>query len=286
MKLWLNGKIVDANSARIAPNDRGFLLGDGLFETLLIQNGTPVFLAEHHARLLASTRTLAFPSCPSLESLTQAIEDLLKANDLEAQPRIAARITLARGPAPRGILPPANATPTCLISVAPSPTPPTHARAIIATPRRNDRSPLSGLKMLGYQEAIFAKQEAAAKGVEEAVLLNTQDELACTSVGNIFCWFKEARLVTPPLSAGILPGITRAKIIELAREQGLAVHEETITQAQLATATGAFSTNSLVGLQTLSELDGHILTAPPEQAALQKAYDALLSRQAKRKGGA
>lgn len=286
MKLWLNGKICDADSARIAPNDRGFLLGDGLFETLLIQNGTPVFLAEHHARLLASTRTLAFPSCPSLESLTQAIADLLKANDLEAQPRIAARITLTRGPGPRGILPPTNSTPTCLISMAPSPIPAAHARAIIATPRRNDRSPLSALKMLSYQEAIFAKQEAAAKGVEEAVFLNTQEELACTSVGNIFCWFEEARLVTPPLSAGILPGITRAKIIELAGGLGLTVHAETITQAQLATATGAFSTNSLVGLQTLSELEGRSLTSPPEQAALQEAYDALLSRPSKRKGGA
>jgi len=279
MKLWLNGDIVDADRARIAPNDRGFLLGDGVFETLLIQNGTPVFLAEHHARLLASTRTLTFPSCPSLESLTQAIAELLKVNALEAQPRIAARITLTRGPGPRGILPPADATPTCLISVAPSPTPPTHARAIIATPRRNDRSPLSAIKMLSYQEAIFAKQEAAAKGVEEAVFFNTKEELACTSVGNIFCWFEGARLVTPPLSAGILPGITRAKIIKLAREQGLAVHEETITQTGLASATGAFSTNSLVGLQTLSELEGRPLSSPPEQAALQKAYDALLTKQ-------
>lgn len=286
MKLWLNSKIVDADSARIAPNDRGFLLGDGLLETLLIQNGTPVFLAEHHARLLASTRTLAFPSCPSLESLTQAIAELLKANDLGAQPRIAARITLTRGPGPRGILPPADGIPTCLISMAPSPTPIAHARAIIAAPRRNDRSPLSALKMLGYQDAIFAKQEAATKDVEEAVLLNTKEELACTSVGNIFCWFKEARLVTPPLSAGILPGITRAKIIELARVQGLSVCEETITHAQLTAATGAFSTNSLVGLQTLSALEGRPLISPPEQAPLQEAYDALLSRQSKRKGGA
>ena len=140
--------------------------------------------------------------------------------------------------------------------------------------------------MLGYQDAIFAKQEAAAKGVEEAILLNTKDELACTSVGNIFCWFKDATLVTPPLSAGILPGITRAKILDLARSASITVQEEAITQDQLGTITGAFSTNSLVGLQTLSELEGRPLTSPPKQAALQKAYDALLHKEANKKGGA
>lgn len=281
MKIWLNGDICDPTSARIDPTDRGFLLGDGVFETLLIQQGTPVFLAEHHARLLASTQRLGFPSCPSLETLTHAIAQLVEINELHDQSRSAARITLTRGPGPRGILPPLNAQPTCLISLAPSPTPPRHARAIIATPRRNDRSPLSALKMLSYQDAIFAKQEATAKNVEDAVFLNTKDELACTSVGNLFCWMEDTHLVTPPLSAGILPGITRAKVLDLARTLNVTVREEAIPQTQLATISGAFSTNSLVGLQTLSELEGRPLQSPPAQAALQQAYDALLAAQHK-----
>lgn len=279
MKIWLNGDICDPASARIDPTDRGFLLGDGIFETLLIQQGTPVFLTEHHARLLASTQVLGFPSCPSLETLAQAIAQLVEINKLHDQSHSAARITLTRGPGPRGILPPLNTHPTCLISLAPSPTPPSHARAIIGTPRRNDCSPLSALKMLSYQDAIFAKQEATTKNVEDAVFLNTKNELACTSVGNLFCWMGDTHLVTPPLSAGILPGITRAKVLDLARTLNVIVREEAIPQTQLATISGAFSTNSLVGLQTLSELEGRPLQSPPAQAALQQAYDALLATQ-------
>lgn len=274
MKIWLNGKIIDADVARIAPNDRGLLLGDGLFETVLIQNGASVFLAEHHTRLSAGMQTLAFPTCPPLKTFTQALGKLIEANSLRQQPRIAARITVTRGPGPRGILPPAECTPTYIISVAESPTPPPHVRAIIATPRRNDRSPLSALKMLSYQDAIFAKQEATAKGADDAILLNTKDELACTTVGNIFCWLDETTLVTPPLNAGILPGITRAKVLGLARAGGLTVREETISENQLGRIAGAFSTNSLVGLQTLSELEGRTLVSPPAQAELQTAYNA------------
>lgn len=274
MKIWLNRKFIDADVARIAPNDRGLLLGDGLFETVLIQNGLPLFLAEHHTRLSAGMQTLAFPTCPPLETFTQALGELIEANSLRQQPRIAARITVTRGTGPRGILPPSECRPTYIISMAESPTPPTHARAIIATPRRNDRSPLSALKMLSYQDAIFAKQEATAKGVDDAIMLNTKDELACTTVGNIFCWMDETTLVTPPLSAGILPGITRAKVLDLARAGGLTVREETISQNQLGEITGAFSTNSLVGLQTLSELEGRALISPPAQTELQAAYNA------------
>jgi branched-subunit amino acid aminotransferase/4-amino-4-deoxychorismate lyase len=135
--------------------------------------------------------------------------------------------------------------------------------------------------MLSYQDAIFAKQEATTKNVEDAVFLNTKDELACTSVGNLFCWMGGTHLVTPPLSAGILPGITRAKVLDLARTLNVIVREEAIPQTQLATISGAFSTNSLVGLQTLSELEGRPLQSPPAQAALQQAYDALLAAQRK-----
>ena len=255
--IFLNGRILAPDQARIDPADRGFLLGDGLFETLRCRAGRPLALARHHARLAAGAKVLGIPYDKSEAALRDDIETLLAANDI-ARTDAALRITLTRGPGPRGILPPDDPEPTLMmtaVAMTPSPKP---ARAGLATIRRNEHSPLSRLKTLAYLDGILARREASAAGADEAILLNTTGRLACASVANLFL-VRARRLLTPPLSEGVLPGITRAQVMELAPRLDLTISEVPLERSQLTSCDEAFLTNSLAGVRPLSAIDGRAI---------------------------
>lgn len=275
MKIWLNGTLLDERKARIDPRDRGFLLGDGLFETLLARNGRIAFLDDHILRLAAGGNILGIPLPFSPRHLSVACAMLLEANDLDDHARVALRITLTRGPGPRGLLPPENPTPTLMISASESPTPPASQTAMLATPRRNALSPSSRLKALPYLDNLLAREEAHARGADDALMLDTSGHLACSSVGNIFLWEGD-RLVTPAEECGILPGITRGAVMALAEQNGIEVAQDLITPERLQTCDGAFLTNSLIGLMPLTKIDGRDLKPMRLTARLQAAYDMLL----------
>lgn len=247
MKVWLNGALGDAQAARIAPDDRGFTLGDGVFETLRAADGAIVRLDAHLARLRRGADLLSLP-VPQVDFGT-ALRETLAANGLSDG---ALRLTLTRGPAPRGVLPPANPTPTLLITAGPLP-PATPVRLVIARiTRRNEFSPLSGIKSLAYLDNILARQEAAARGADDALLLNTQGRVAETSTANLFV-VVDGRVVTPPVADGALPGTLRA---ELLKHGAL---EAPVTPELLATAQEAFVTTSL-GIRSVNALDGRALS--------------------------
>ncbi|MDO8288205.1 MAG: aminotransferase class IV [Parvibaculum sp.] len=275
MKVWLNGHVLDEHEARIDPRDRGFLLGDGLFETMLARKGRIAFLDAHIVRLAAGGNILGIPMPFSPQHLSVACTMLLEANKLSNSARVALRLTLTRGPGPRGLLPPENPTPTLMISAAISPTPPLSQTAMLATPRRNALSPSSRLKALPYLDNLLAREEAHARGADDALMLDTSGHLACSSVGNIFLWEGE-RLVTPAEECGILPGITRGAVIALAEQQGIEITQDFIDVGRLHACDGAFLTNSLVGLMPLTRIDGRELGAMRLTARLQAAYDMLL----------
>ena len=275
MKLWLNGHVVDENEARIDPRDRGFLLGDGLFETMLARKGRIAFLDAHIVRLAAGGNILGIPLPFSPQHMGVACAMLLEANGLTHEARVALRITLTRGPGPRGLLPPEHLTPTLMISAAISPTPAQSQTAMLTTPRRNALSPVSRLKALPYLDNLLAREEAHARGADDALMLDTSGHLACSSVGNIFLWEGE-RLVTPAEECGILPGITRACVMALAAEQGIECTQDFIDEERLHACDGAFLTNSLVGLMPLTRIDGRELSAQRQTARLQAAYDLLV----------
>ncbi|MES1989928.1 MAG: aminotransferase class IV [Pseudomonadota bacterium] len=275
MKLWLNGHVVDENEARIDPRDRGFLLGDGLFETMLARKGRIAFLDAHIVRLAAGGNILGIPLPFSPQHMGVACAILLEANGLTDEPRVAMRLTLTRGPGPRGLLPPENPTPTLMISAALSPTPAQSQTAMLTTPRRNALSPVSRLKALPYLDNLLAREEAHARGADDALMLDTSGHLACSSVGNVFLW-EGTRLVTPAEECGILPGITRACVMALATEHGIECTQEFIDEERLHTCDGAFLTNSLVGLMPLTRIDGRELGAQRQTARLQAAYDLLV----------
>lgn len=249
MKCLLNGQLLDAATASIAITDRGFTLGDGLFETIRVRHSRVQRLPAHIARLTRGAQLLDFP-LPDQE-LLEALEMVRTANDLEDG---VLRLTLTRGSGPRGVLPPPRPEPTLLITAAPMAPLPPPARLIIATiTRRNEMSPLSMVKSLNYLDNILARQEAATQQADDAVLLNTQGRIAETSIANIFAVI-EGRLLTPPVQDGALPGVMRAAML------GQGAQEQPLTSADLAGAEEIFLTSSL-GIRPVRELEGHIFTS-------------------------
>ncbi|WP_431860995.1 aminotransferase class IV [Azospirillum sp.] len=246
-EVWLNGVLLAAEAARIAPDDRGLLLGDGLFETLRVSGGRPLRLDRHLARLRAGAEILALPVPLDDPGLAAAMDALLARRGLS---EASLRLTLSRGPGPRGLLPPAEPTPTLLITAAPLPPPLPPARVVMAQgTRRNEHSPLSRIKSLSYLDGVLARQEAARRGADDALLLNTAGRIAEASAANLFLRLDDA-LVTPPVSEGPLPGVLRAAVLE-----AFPVVERPVTVEDLLLAEEAFLTSSL-GVRPVIAIDG------------------------------
>ncbi|MGE4372954.1 MAG: aminotransferase class IV [Xanthobacter sp.] len=242
MKSFFNGALLDADAVHLQPGDRGFTLGDGLFETIRIRAGRIQRLTAHLSRLVRGAQVLdiAMPAY----NLASALEKVRSANTLDNG---VLRLTLTRGPGPRGVLPPAVPEPTLLITAAPMPPLPRPARLIVATTtRRNEFSPLCGVKSLNYLDNILARQEAAKLGADDALLLNTRGCVAESSIANIFA-VMEGRLVTPPVSDGALPGVMRAAMM------GQGTREKSLTPDDLMGAEELFLTSSL-GIRPVTAL--------------------------------
>lgn len=251
MIVWLNGALVAADDARIAPGDRGFTLGDGLFETLAVRAGTISRLPAHLARLTAGAQVLGLP-LPAFD-LPRIAAALLPANGLSDA---VLRLTITRGIGPRGVLPPAEPAPTLLVTAAPLAAPADPAQVVVATvTRRNEHSPLSRIKSLNYLDNILARQEAHGHGADDALLLNTQGRVAESTVANVFLVL-DGTLVTPPLGEGALPGVMRAEVLA----HGAA--ERPVSVADLRAASEIFLSSSL-GLRSVAGLAGRVL---PSQA--------------------
>ncbi len=248
MLIHLNGALVSAAEARVDPADRGLALGDGLFETIRARDGRPLRLAAHCARLRAGADVLDLPVPVSDEALGRALEETLEANAVTDG---VLRLTLTRGPGPRGLLPPPQPPPTLLITAAAAEaSSPRPVRAVIATTtRRNEHSPLSRCKCINYLDNILARQEAERRGAEDALLLNTAGRLAGTTIANLFLVIDGA-VVTPPVAEGALPGVMRGEVLAVAGAE-----ERSLKPEDLASASEAFVTNCL-GIRPVVSVDG------------------------------
>lgn len=271
MTIWLNGTLLAAEEARIDPSDRGFLLGDGIFETMAARNGKLVFANLHFDRLTRGADMLGIKLPYSIADLESAATSLLTSTSNSDQDRAAVRLTLTRGTGPRGLLSSPEAKPTILITCSPTPAPKKSVSAIIATGRRNEFSPTANLKTLAYLDQVLARQEADAAGADDAILLNTQGKVTCATAANIFLWDSNT-LITPPLSDGCLDGTVRRKVLEIASQTGIAAFEESITPSTLANVESAFLTNSLMGLQPLTEIAERPLKIHTLQNKLRDAF--------------
>ena len=291
--VWLNGTLIAADEARIGVTDRGFQLGDGVFETLRAHAGRPVELSAHLDRLRESARALAIGLADDIDArLTGAIEELLAAEGLASPGDVtngasqsgpaeggsggstdgasppsrggdaAIRITVSRGPLTgRGILPAGweNAAPTVLVQ-AWRHVPPSAAllergiRAITSSVRHDPASPLAGVKTTSRADHVYARLEAERAGVEDAIFLTVDGFLAEASTANVFVVTGDS-LATPARSAGILAGTTRSWVLGHAGAEGLRPVERDLRPDDLELADEAFLSSSVAGIVPLVGLD-------------------------------
>ncbi|MEA1834675.1 aminotransferase class IV [Methylobacterium durans] len=238
--LWLDGRLTQG-PVPFDLVDRGLTLGDGVFDTALALNGRIAFGEAHRARLAASAAALGFALDP--DRIGQAMDALAGA---AGEGPVAIRTTATRGSGPRGLKPPPEPRPTLFASAAAMGPGLFFAPLRLRPTRiaRNETSPGSQLKTLGYLDAVLAAGEAAAHGFDEALFLNTRGRVACAGTGNLFALFG-GRLVTPPLADGVLAGIVRAELLRLAPGLGLVPEERSLTLPELMGADSVFLTNSL-----------------------------------------
>lgn len=237
----------------IPPDDRGFTLGDGLFETMLAEAGAIAELDAHLDRMAAGCTVLGLPPLDRVLAEHAMRRALAEAGLAHA--RAAVRLTLTAGSGGRGLDRPAHVRPRLVATAAPAPIPATPARLAIASVRRNDGSPAARLKTLAYLDNVLARREAQAAGADEAVMLNTRGQLACAAAANLF-WIANGRLFTPALDCGVLPGVVRGRVLVAAAELGTPVAEVAVGPEILARAEAIFLTNSLIGLRPVAEVDG------------------------------
>lgn len=253
--VYLNGEMVPRDQARVSALDYGFLYGYGLFETMRAFGGRVFRLERHLDRLARSTKLLGL--AVDIRGLGEAVSETLRANRL-----VNARVRIAVS-AGQGQMPPDPATcgePTILVLADESRPYPDEAyrrgfKCIVSTIRRNSQSPLSGIKSANYMESLLARQEARTDGVDEALFLSEKELLVEASMSNVFLVCDD-ELLTPPLGSGVLPGITREAVLELASQQGITAYERDVSLDDLYRAREAFLTSAGIGVMPLTEAGG------------------------------
>jgi branched-chain amino acid aminotransferase len=251
--IFLNNQFVPATEAHISVTDRGFLLGDGLFETIRIYKGRAVFFSQHFLRLTTSANFLNIPLFQTEEQLQNIIQELLEKNNIANNDAVV-RLTLTRGSGQRGLALPQETRPTLLIAVFPYEPAATHCKLIVSSIRRNELSPLANIKSLNYLDNILVYQEAVKQNADDALMLNTRDNVACTTTANIFM-IKDNILFTPKVSDGVLPGIMRGVILDTASTLSITAQEKSISLEELKTADEIFLTNSVKRLFVVTKID-------------------------------
>lgn len=254
----------------IPHDDRGLTLGDGLFETILARAGSLVLFEAHVSRMQAAARTLGLPE-PDAAALRAAAEAAI-AIAADPKARLAVRLTFTAGSGGRGLDRPERPEPRLFATAAPSPRPAVPARLVLSDIRRNAASVTSRLKTLSYLDSVEARRRAVLAGGDEALMLDTDGQLASAAAGNLF-WVSEGVLHTPPESA-ILPGIMRQAVMDAARGLGVEIRTTRAGPEILASAEGVFLTNSLSGVRPVASFDGRTLKVSPVTDRLSTAVAA------------
>ncbi len=245
MTFWLNGEWREEKTA-ISIADRGFLLGDGLFETIFMKNGAAAFLDDHLARLSAGLQMLGI-NASSPGNIAAILAELAERNGLTDKVA-AARISMSRGVSERGLLFPEGSDPTVLITASPAAIAGGSAALIVSAYRRSQHSVAARCKASAYLDNVLARNEARDRSVDEAIMLNGEGRVACASSANLFLILKDGSVVTPPVGEGALPGIIRGMLLAAAPEIGAEIREDAIRLDDLRRG-ALFLTNSLIGLR-------------------------------------
>lgn len=259
--VWVNGERVASDAMHLSALDRGFTLADGVFETMLVRHGT-IFRPERHLDRLRSGARVLRIALPYSIGIWLEEAALATARDIGAR-EAAIRLTVSRGRAAHGLAPRGWEDSTVVITADALPVFPASLyerglSALTASARRDERALTTGVKTLAYTETIAALARARDEGADEVIFLDTDGHVSEASASNIFIASGGA-LVTPPLSCGALPGITREAIIELAATLEIQVLERPVDPSELAGADEAFLTSSLRGVAPLVRVDGRAI---------------------------
>ena len=257
MQVFLNGNFVPEKQAVVPASDRGFLLGDGLFETMRVAGGRPFRFAQHLERLARGADFLKI-KCPFTP---EALE------------------TLTRGPGGRGYAPNGKGRPTVVMTLHPAPSLEHSIKWSLVTSsfRIPAADPLASFKTTSKILHIMARAEAAERGADEALLLNTTGEVAETAGGNLF-WIHDDTICTPPAGSGALPGVTRAVVLEICRTLGLKTSERASKPEALRNSVGLFITQSALGIVAVTAFDGAPVTPSPLMDRIARVYHQMLVR--------
>lgn len=261
LKVWMNGELIPAEDAKIGVYDHGLLYGDGVFEGIRAYHGRVFKLDRHLERLYASAQAICLAIPFTAEQLSQAISQTMEAN---SQADAYIRLVVTRGPGDLGLDPAKTKTPmvfiiTDRIALYPRRM---YAEGMSIITAKTVRTPPQSLnpkvKSLNYLNNILAKIEADKAGASEALMLSYDGYAAECTGDNIFI-VKEGKVLTPPVSAGILEGITRGTVIELAVQQGLALEESQLLPEDIYAADECFLTGTAAEVVPVTKIDEHVI---------------------------
>jgi branched-chain amino acid aminotransferase len=247
--VYVNGKIADQSAATVPVFDHGFLYGEGVYETLRTYRRRPFLFERHMRRLRQSAGLMALDVPFSDEELRARMDETVAAHAGLQAGEAYIRVLLTRGVGELTYNPAATPTPSLVIIVKPFPVPPERTfsegiRVALVSVRRNHPQALNPMiKSNNLINNALAMQEALREGAEEALMQNQAGELVECSQSNFFV-VRDGQVLTAPLSAGLLPGITRGFVLELADELGIPGREARLTPADLEHADEAFITGT------------------------------------------
>lgn len=272
MLVFLNGQFVPENQAVVSVFDRGFLYGDGLFEGIRVFNGKLFRWRQHLERFQHGANFLRIAVPFSAEATGEFAKRLIAENQM---PNSLLRLTLSRGIGARGYSPKNAERPTLVMATYPmpaiEPSNPPAWRVIISSFRLPAGEPLARFKNLNKLPQVLARAEADAEGADEALLVNSDGHVVEGSTSNLF-WIRNDTVCTPPLPSGILPGVTRATVLELCAKAGTDVREENITSGELHEMDGALLSMSSNGIAEIALMNGKPLKRSPIAKKLSEAY--------------
>ena len=248
-QFWINDKLVPIEDAQVSVLDHGFTVADGVFETLLVNDGKVFAVDRHLVRLAKSASGLGI-AMPDVSAIKNAISQVLATNSLIEFGRM--RVTVTSGAGPLGS-DRTSTSATLVISLAEQAAWPASTKILLVPWTRNENSPLAGLKTTSYAENVYALDAAKRQGFSEAVFCDTSGRL-CEGTGSNIFLVKDDQIFTPSDASGLLRGITRDLVIEWANDSGFTVVERDVNPMELWDADEVFITSSTRDIHPVSEL--------------------------------
>ncbi|HEU4672954.1 MAG TPA: aminotransferase class IV [Candidatus Limnocylindrales bacterium] len=286
--VWVDGRLLSAAGPHVSAFDRGFQMGDAVFETLRARGGRVAELEDHLARLRRSAEAMEIALGPEVDArVGEGIAALLAADELDSDAVDAAiRITVSRGSwSSRSVLPAVGEgeTPTVVIQAWPATPPPSGPSAngisvIVSGIRRDPASPLVGVKTTSRAEYVYARLEARRRGADDALFVTVSGHLSEATSANVFLVRTAPdgamELTTPSLDCGVLAGTTRSWLLTWAANAGLRPVEGLLTPDDLASADEAFLSSSVAGIVPIVRFeDGPIGDGRPGRWTLRARAD-------------